>query len=274
MKIIEIKDVSDERVRAYASLTEAQLREGYDMGESIFIAESPKVIKTAMDNGYEPLSMLCERRHIEGDAAEILASCKKGMPVYTGERAVLEALTGYKLTRGVLCAMRRPEMPPIEDTVRGKSRICVLDGVVDSTNIGSIFRSAAALGVDAVVLSPQCCDPFNRRVVRVSMGTVFQVPWCFCDVPVKRLKELGFKTIALALRKESFYLGERELGHEPKLAAVFGSEGDGLAPEVIDSCDMVAKIPMYHGVDSLNVGAAAAVVFWEIRRRERQGVML
>lgn len=269
MDVIEINDISDSRVRAYASLTDAQLREGYAMGESIFIAESPKVIKTAMGNGYEPLSMLCERRHIEGDAAHVLSLCPEQMPVYTGEREVLQGLTGYKLTRGVLCAMRRPAPPSLEEVASGASRVCVLDGVVDSTNIGSIFRSAAALGVEAVVLSPQCCDPFNRRVVRVSMGTVFQVPWCFCDVPVKRLKELGFKTIALALRKESFYLGERELGHEPKLAAVFGSEGEGLAPEVIDSCDMVAKIPMYHGVDSLNVGAAAAVVFWEIRRRER-----
>lgn len=266
MDIIEINDIEDERVKAYASLTDAQLREGFDRGESIFIAESPKVIRTALDRGYMPVSMLCERRHIDGDAAELLSLCPGKMPVYTGERHVLQSITGYKLTRGVLCAMHRPEMPAVEDIVKDKGRVCVLDGVVDSTNIGSIFRSAAALGMDAVVLSPQCCDPFNRRVVRVSMGTVFQVPWCICQKPVKKLKDLGFKTVALALRKESFLLGERDIKDEKRLAAVFGSEGDGLAPEVIDSCDMVARIPMYHGVDSLNVGAAAAVVFWEIRR--------
>ena len=264
--IINITEAADPRVDVYARLTEAQLRQhGGDGG--IFIAESPKVIRVAMDAGYVPESMLCEARHITGDAADILLRCPGCMPVYTGERAVLETLTGYRLTRGVLCAMCRRPMPAVEDLCRNASRVAVLDAVCDTTNIGAIFRSAAALGIDAVLLTPQSCDPLNRRAVRVSMGTVFLVPWTWLDRPVHALKDLGFKTVAMALRDDSVSLDDPALMAEPRLAIVLGTEGDGLANDVIEATDITCRIPMAHGVDSLNVAAASAVAFWQLRKR-------
>lgn len=265
MNVIEITDISDPRVAVYARLTEAQLRSSDDHG--IFIAESPKVINVALDAGYTPLSMLCEGRHITGDAAEILHRCPADMPVYTGQRAVLESLTGYKLTRGVLCAMQRYALPKVEDICRNASRIAVIDGVCDTTNIGAIFRSAAALGIDGILLTPTSCDPLNRRAVRVSMGTVFLVPWTWLDRPIKELSKLGFKTLAMALRDDSVSLDDPALNAEPRLAIILGTEGDGLAQNVIDDADLVCRIPMAHNVDSLNVAAASAVTFWQLRKQ-------
>lgn len=261
MKIIEVTDIHATELSVYASLTEAQLRSE----QNLFIAESPKVIAVAMQAGYVPQSMLCERRHIDGDAAEILRQCPAEMPVYTGEREVLASLTGYKLTRGVLCAMCRGALPTVEEICCGARRLAVIDSVVDTTNIGAIFRSAAALGVDGVLLTRTSCDPLNRRAVRVSMGTVFLVPWTWLDSPVASLADYGFKTVAMALTDNSVSIDSPRLCAEERLAIVLGTEGDGLAPEVIESTDYVARIPMAHGVDSLNVAAAAAVAFWQLR---------
>lgn len=255
----------------YASLTEAQLRSRLDESQGIFICESPKVIDVAMRAGYTPLSMLCEPRHIEGDAAPLLARCPADMPVYTGQRELLQQLTGYKLTRGVLCAMRRPALPSVEKVIEGACRVAVIDAVVDATNIGSIFRAAAAIGVDGILLTPQSCDPLNRRAVRVSMGSVFLVPWTWLDRPVADLSAAGLKTVALALTDRSVPIDDRTLCAEPRLAMVLGTEGDGLAREVIASTDYVARIPMAHGVDSLNVASAAAVAFWQLRPRPTSG---
>ena len=262
--IIEIDNLNTAGVEVYSTLTEAQLRNRLNPTEGLFIAESPKVIHVAIDAGYRPVSMLCERRHITGDAAGIIARCPE-MPVYTGERNILQTLTGYTLTRGVLCAMRRPELPTVEDIVRGARRVAVIDSVTDTTNIGAIFRSAAALGIDAVLLTRTSCDPLNRRSVRVSMGSVFLVPWTWLDSPIDTLKEYGLKTAAMALRDDSVSLDSPTLCAEPRLAIILGTEGDGLAQPVIDNADYTVRIPMAHNVDSLNVAAASAVAFWQLR---------
>jgi len=264
--IIELTSLDQPGVDVYSSLTEAQLRNQLEPEKGIFIVESPKVIRVALNAGYEPLSLLCERRHVEGDAADIVARCP-GIPIFTGSREQLARLTGYTLTRGVLCAMRRPQMPTVEATVRDARRVVVIHGVVDTTNIGAIFRSAAALGIDAVLLTRDSCDPLNRRAVRVSMGSVFLVPWTWLDAPVASLGELGFKTAAMALTDDSVSLDDPRLKREPRLALVMGTEGDGLPRQVIAQTDYVVRIPMAHGVDSLNVAAAAAVAFWELREK-------
>lgn len=266
-RIIEINDIADERVVPFASLTEAQLRSRLDPACALFIAESPKVIAVALDKGYMPEAMLCERRHISGDAAPLLARCREDMPVYTGSRELLQGLSGYKLTRGVLAAMRRPEPPTVEAVCRGARRVAVIDSVVDTTNIGAIFRGAAALGIDAILLTPTSCDPLNRRAVRVSMGSVFLIPWTWLEGGVGELNRLGFKTVAMALTDKSVPIDDPALCGEERLAIILGTEGDGLANEVISATDYVARIPMAHGVDSLNVAAAAAVAFWQLRAR-------
>jgi tRNA G18 (ribose-2'-O)-methylase SpoU len=271
--IIEIDDLARPELDIFARLTEAQLRNRLEPEKGIFIAESPKVISRALDAGYEPTALLMERKHIEGQASEIIARCG-GIPLYTGESAILEQLTGYRLTRGGLCAMRRPKLQTVEELCIDARRIAVLEGIVDSTNIGAIFRSAAALNMDAVLLTPTCCDPLHRRAVRVSMGTVFQIPWTYigesaADWPHpggERLKALGFKTAAMALSNKSVSIDDKALADEPKLAIVLGTEGDGLADSTIASCDYTVKIPMSHGVDSLNVAAASAVAFWQLGR--------
>ena len=262
--IIEITSLQQPGVEIFSTLTEAQLRNRLEPQKGIFIAESPKVIKVALDEGYEPLALLCERRHIEGDARDIIARCGD-IPVYTGERDLLASLTGYLLTRGVLCAFRRPVSKPVAEICAGASRIVVIDGVVDTTNIGAIFRSAAAMGIDAVLLTRSSCDPLNRRAVRVSMGSVFLVPWTWLDAPLSSLRELGFKTAAMALTDHSVSIDDPQLMSEPRLAIVMGTEGDGLPKETIADSDYVVRIPMHHHVDSLNVAAAAAVAFWQLR---------
>ena len=266
MASIEIASLGDPRVEMFGALTEAQLRNRLEPEKGIFIAESPKVINVALNAGYEPLAMLCEKRHIAGDAAQLIARCGD-IPVYTGERELLSRLTGYVLTRGVLCAIRRPQAPRIEDVCRDGRRIVVIDGVVDTTNIGAIFRSAAALGIDAVLLTRNSCDPFNRRAVRVSMGSVFLVPWTWMDDDLESLHQYGFKTAAMALSDDSIPLDSPSLAAEERLAIVMGTEGDGLPHETIARADYVVRIPMSHDVDSLNVAAAAAVAFWELRKR-------
>lgn len=263
--IVEIESIDDPRLAPFASLTEAELRSRLDPEKALFIVESPKVISVALDKGFVPEAILCEKRHIDGDAAPLLARCPDDMPVFTGSRELLQSLTGYKLTRGVLAAIRRPAEPAVEEVCRGAGRVVVIDSVVDTTNIGAIFRSAAALGIDAVLLTQTSCDPLNRRAVRVSMGSVFLVPWTWLTAGVGSLNHLGFKTVAMALSDNSIPIDDPRLGAEPKLAIVVGTEGDGLAPEVISSTDYVARIPMAHGVDSLNVAAAAAVAFWQLR---------
>ena len=266
MPIIEITSLTHPGVEVFATLTEAQLRNRIEPDKGIFIAESPKVIRVALDAGYEPLALLCERKHIEGDAADIVARCGD-IPVYTGERDMLASLTGYTLTRGVLCAMRRPAPRSVEDICNNCSRIVVVDGVVDTTNIGAIFRSAAALGIDAVLLTPTSCDPLNRRAVRVSMGSVFLVPWTWIETPISHLNQLGYKTAAMALSDNSVSIDDEALNNEPRLAIIMGTEGDGLADNVIAEADYTVRIPMSHHVDSLNVAAAAAVAFWQLRKR-------
>ena len=267
--IIEITDISAPELDVYARLTEAQRRNILEPEKGVFIAESPKVIRVALDAGMEPKSLLMERRHLEGDGAEIVARCP-GVPVYTGERETLAALTGYALTRGVLCAMARPRPRGPREVLARARRAAVLEGVVDSTNIGAIFRSAAALGVDAVLLTPTSCDPLNRRAIRVSMGTVFQVPWAYLDCwpeDMGLLGELGFKTAAMALTDASLPIDHPAPKSEAKLAVILGAEGDGLAAGTVARADYTLKIPMFHGVDSLNVAAASAVAFWELRAR-------
>lgn len=264
MPVIEITDLTDPAVAIFASLTEAQLRNRLDPDRGIFIAESPKVIRVALNAGYEPVALLCERKHIDGDASDIIARCGD-IPVYTGDRPLLASLTGYTLTRGVLCAMRRPAIKPVAEICAGARRIAVIDGVVDTTNIGAIFRSAAALGIDAVLLTPTSCDPLNRRAVRVSMGSVFLVPWTWIDVTLDSLRDYGFKTVAMALSDESVPIDDPDIMSEPRLAIVLGTEGDGLSKATIENADYVARIPMAHDVDSLNVAAASAVAFWQLR---------
>ncbi|MCM1348791.1 MAG: RNA methyltransferase [Firmicutes bacterium] len=265
MTPIEIESIHDERVAIFTSLTEAQLRNKLNPEQSLFIAESPKVIHVALDQGYEPTALLCERKHLTGDAADVVARMPD-VPVYTGTRELLSSLTGYTLTRGVLCAMRRPEPPALADVLAGAKRVAVIDSVTDTTNIGAIFRSAAALGVDAVLLTPQSCDPFNRRSIRVSMGSVFLVPWTWVELPlVDTLHAHGFKVAAMALRKDSVNVDNPRLMAETRLAIVLGTEGDGLCNAVIDNADYTVCIPMAHNVDSLNVAAASAVAFWQLR---------
>ncbi|WP_280122586.1 TrmH family RNA methyltransferase [Duncaniella muricolitica] len=263
MPVITVNTLAHPGLEVYASLTEAQLRNRLDPSRGIFIAESPKVINVAIEAGCQPLSLLCEVRHVEGDAASIIARFPD-IPVYTGSRELLASLTGYTLTRGVLCAMRRPVPPAVEEVCRDARRVVVIDGVVDTTNIGAIFRSAAALGIDAVVLTPTSCDPLNRRAIRVSMGTVFLVPWTWVD-DAESLRSLGFKTVAMALTDKSVSIDDPQLCAEPRLAIIMGTEGDGLPASTIQRADYTARIPMAHGVDSLNVAAAAAVAFWQLR---------
>ena len=267
MRIIEINSLGHPGVEVFSTLTEAQLRNRLEPQKGIFIAESPKVIHVALNAGYEPLALLCERKHIEGDAASLIERCGD-IPIYTGERELLASLTGYTLTRGVLCAMRRPVPKTVEEVCRGAKRIAVIDGVVDTTNIGAIFRSAAALGIDAVLLTPSSCDPLNRRAVRVSMGSVFLLPWTWLEAPISSLRTLGFRTAAMALSDNSVPIDHPSLKDEPRLAIVLGTEGDGLSQQVIQETDYVVRIPMWHEVDSLNVAAASAVAFWELRKRD------
>lgn len=265
--IIEITDLNHPALTPYVRLTEAQLRNKRHPGEGIFLAESHKVIGHALDAGCEPLSFLMERRQIEGISGTLLSRCPD-VPVYTADRDVLAALTGYELTRGCLCAMRRPAERSVEEVTANARRIAVLDGIADAANVGAILRSAAALHMDAILLSPTCCDPLNRRAVRVSMGTIFQIPWARLDKNWPgQLRQLGIKTAALALTDRSVSVDDPNLAAEDRLALVLGSEGDGLSEAVISACDHTVRIPMSHGVDSLNVAAAAAVAFWELRIR-------
>lgn len=266
MAIIKINSLDHPGLEVYSQLTEAQLRNRLDPTRAVFIAESPKVIRVALAAGYEPVSMLCEQRHLTGDAADIVASMPH-VPIYTGPRELLAALTGYTLTRGVLCAMRRPMPPSLSAVCREARRVVVINGVVDTTNIGAIFRSAAALGIDAVLLTPNSCDPLNRRAVRVSMGSVFLVPWTWVSEDMSELRQLGFRTAAMALTNRSISLDAPELKTVERLALVMGTEGEGLPHDIINSSDYVVRIPMAHGVDSLNVAAASAVAFWELRQR-------
>lgn len=282
MNRIEVTSLEAPELEVYGTLTEAQLRNKLEPEKGLFIAESPKVISVALDAGMEPVSLLCERKHIEGDARDIIAHCPADMPVYTGSRELLAQLTGYTLTRGVLCAMRRPSMLSPEEVCRNARRIVVLHGVCDTTNVGAIFRSAAALGIDAVLMTRDSCDPLNRRAVRVSMGSVFLVPWTWIDPPQPSLKRressplkgelervcrLGFTTAAMALRHDNIRIDDPRLKATDRLALIMGTEGDGLPEAVIDAADYVVKIPMHHGVDSLNVGNAAAIAFWELAKR-------
>ncbi len=264
MNISEITSIEDPRVSIFSSMTDKELGDKRNRKEGVFIAESPKVIRTALSAGYHPLAMLCEKRHIAGDAADI-ASAIGNTPIYTGSRDTLAGLTGYTLTRGVLCAMQRRPERAVEEICRDAKRIAVIDSVTDTTNIGAIFRSAAALGIDGVLLTPQSCDPLNRRSVRVSMGSVFLVPWTWADNPVQTLRDLGFKSVSMALTDNSIPITNQSLKKEPRLAIILGTEGDGLSDKVISDSDYVARIPMSHGVDSLNVAAASAVAFWELR---------
>lgn len=263
MRPIVITSNSDTRIQIFAGLTDAQLRNRLNPDEGIFIAESPKVIRVALDAGLQPTAMLCEEKHLYGDAADIAARLND-VPIYTGSREVLQSVTGYKLTRGVLCAMRRPKLPEVEALCRKSRRIAVIDDVSDTTNIGSIFRSAAALGIDGILLNETACDPLNRRSVRVSMGSVFLIPWTRLKSGTEILSQYGFKTVAMALRHNSIKIGSPILKREPKLAIILGTEGEGLPLSVIDNADYVVKIPMHHGVDSLNVATAAAIAFYEL----------
>lgn len=270
--IIEITDFNVPQLDVYARISEVQLLNRAEPEKGIFIAESPKVIERALDAGCEPISFLVEHKHIEGEAKALIQRCGE-LPVYTAEFDVLTQLTGFKLTRGMLCAMRRPLLPGIDEVCKNARRIAVLENVVNPTNIGAIFRSAAALGMDAVLLTPGCSNPLYRRAIRVSMGTVFQIPWTFFDEKtdwktdgICKLQEMGFKTAAMALREDSVDIDDPKLLSEEKLAIVLGTEGDGLATETIADCDYTVCIPMAHGVDSLNVAAASAVAFWQLGR--------
>ena len=272
--IIEVTDLSMPELEPFTRLTEAQLRNRLEPEKGIFIAESPKVIQRALDAGYEPVSLLMEHRQLTGQGSGVLARCAD-IPVYTASRELLAELTGYPLTRGVLCAMRRPKLPSVEELCADARRVAVLEGIVDSTNIGAIFRSAAALNMDAVLVTPTCSDPLYRRAVRVSMGTIFQVPWTrigeepsqWPDAGLQRLQSLGFRTAAMALSDDSVSIEDPRLLAEERLAIVLGTEGDGLAARTIAACDYTVRIPMAHEVDSLNVAAASAVAFWQLRAR-------
>lgn len=270
---IKIYDFNAPELDVFVRLTGAQLRNRLEPDKGIFIAESPTVIEVALNSGCEPISLLTDERLINGAVEGIIKRCPD-IPVYIAEREVLTKLTGFELTRGALCAMRRPRLPSVEELCKDARRVAVLESIADSTNIGAIFRSAAALCIDAVLITPSCCDPLCRRAVRVSMGTVFQVPWGrIGDTPddwprdIERLKAMGFKTAAMALTDNSVSIDNEELMGEERLAIILGTEGDGLAKSTIASCDYTVKIPMSHGVDSLNVAAAGAVAFWQLRAR-------
>ena len=267
MEMIEITDFTAPELDVYARLTEAQLLNRFEPKKGMFIAESPKVIMRALDAGCIPVSLLVERNHINAEAAEAIRRCGD-VPVFTASLDILTQLTGFQLTRGMLCAMRHPQLKPLAEVLNGAKRVTVLENVQNPTNVGAIFRSAAALGMDAVLLTPGCSNPLYRRSARVSMGTVFQVPWTYLeDTWQEDLKNLGYKTCAMALRDDSYSVDDPELRQVEKLAIVLGAEGDGLADSTIAACDYTVKIPMYHGVDSLNVAAASAVAFWELRAR-------
>lgn len=271
--IIEINDITAPELDVYARTSEVQLLRYYEPEPGLFIAESPKVIERALNAGYEPLSFLVEHKDLEAEAKQILERYPE-IPVYTAEYDVLVGMTGYALARGMLCAMKRRRLPSVEEICQNTSRIAILENVVNPTNIGAIFRSAAALHMDAVLLTSGCSDPLYRRAARVSMGTVFQIPWTYFDKKsswpeegMKSIQNLGFKTVAMALRDDSFSIDDPKLLAEEKLAIVLGTEGDGLASQTIADCDYTVKIPMSHGVDSLNVAAASAVAFWELGRK-------
>lgn len=271
--IITITDFYNEALDVYTRLTENQLLNRDDPSKGIFIAESPKVIERALDAGCIPLSFLVEDKHVETQAKELLLRCPD-IPVYTAPFEVLTQLTGFALTRGMLCAMRRPALPSVSELCRTSSRIAILENVMNPTNVGAIFRSAAALHMDAVLLTPGCSNPLYRRAIRVSMGTVFQIPWTFFDdtsswqdAGMQTLREHGFLTVAMALRNDSVSIDDPRLTSAEKLAVILGSEGDGLAAETIADCDYTVKIPMAYGVDSLNVAAASAVAFWELGKK-------
>lgn len=272
--IIEIADFEAPELDVYARLSENQLLNRHEPEKGVFIAESPKVIKRALDAGCKPLSLLLERKHIEVQARDVIARCGD-IPVFTSDFEILTQLTGFKLTRGVLCAMRRPPLPSVENICGQARRIAILENIMNPTNIGAIFRSAAALNIDAVLLTPGCSNPLYRRAIRVSMGTVFQIPWTFLgsedsewpDTGMKLLQKLGFKTAAMALRDDSIPIDDARLRAEDKLAILLGTEGDGLSPSTIANCDYTVRIPMSHGVDSLNVAAASAVAFWELGKK-------
>lgn len=270
-KIIEITDFEAPELDIYARLTEGQLLNRHDPEKGLFIAESPKVIERALDAGYLPVSCLVDKKHIESQAKDIIARCGN-IPIYTAEFDILTQLTGFKLTRGMLCAMRRSQLPSVEEVCTGARRIAILENVMNPTNVGAIFRSAAALNIDAVLLTPACSNPLYRRAIRVSMGTVFQIPWTFIgkettDWPqpsLRYLQNLGFKTAAMALSDNSVSIDNPKLMAEEKLAIILGTEGEGLAACTITDCDYTVKIPMSHGVDSLNVAAASAVAFYQL----------
>lgn len=272
--IIEVTDFEAPELDVYARLSENQLLNRHEPEKGIFIAESPKVIERALDAGCQPISLLLERKHIEGQARDVIARCGD-IPIFTSEFEILTQLTGFKLTRGVLCAMRRPALPSVENICSRARRIAILENIMNPTNVGAIFRSAAALNIDAVLLTPGCSNPLYRRAIRVSMGTVFQIPWTFLgsedsewpDTGMKLLQKLGFKTAAMALRDDSVPIDDARLRTEDKLAILLGTEGDGLAPSTIADCDYTVRIPMSHGVDSLNVAAASAVAFWELGKK-------
>ncbi len=267
MEFTLIRDFGDPKLDVYARLTEAQLLNRFEPQKGMFIAESPKVIMRALDAGCQPVSLLVERNHINQEAEEAIRRCGD-VPVFTAPLEVLTQLTGFQLTRGMLCAMRRPALPSLEEVLKGACRVAVLEDIQNPTNVGAIFRSAAALGMDAVLLTPACSNPLYRRSCRVSMGTVFQVPWTYLEGDwVQTLRDQGYQTAAMALRDDSYSIDAPELRQLDKLAVVLGSEGDGLAEDTIAACDYTVKIPMYHGVDSLNVAAASAVAFWELRAR-------
>ena len=269
-KIIKIQAIHVPELDIYARLSEGQLAHYYEPAEGIFIAESPMVIGRALDAGYQPFSLLMEERLIDSQGREVINRCE-GVPVYTAERNVLEQITGYALTRGILCAMYRKPLPSVEEVCRETGRIVVLENVMNPTNVGAIFRSAAALNMDAVLLTCGSSDPLYRRAIRVSMGTVFQIPWTYLD-SIQTLQKLGFQTVAMALREDSVSLEDPRLKEAERLAIVLGTEGDGLAAETIAACDYTVKIPMAHGVDSLNVAAASAVAFWELGRRGKNDI--
>ena len=274
--IIEINDYNAKELDVYVRLTGAELRRGIENERGIFIAESPMVIDVALDSGYKPLSLLTDKRMLDASAKKIIERAGD-VPIYTAEKELLKRITGFELTRGALAAFERPELPSVEDVLRGAKRVAILEEITDSTNIGALFRSAAALNIDAVLVTPTCCDPLCRRAVRVSMGTVLLVPWTRIgdkkeDWPergLSLLSSLGFKTVAMALTDNSVSIDDEALMNEERLAIVLGTEGNGLSKTTIAKCDYTAKIPMSNGVDSLNVAAAGAVAFWQLRRKTK-----
>lgn len=268
INMIEVTDFNAPQLDVYARLTEGQLLNRHEPQNGMFIAESPKVIERALDAGCVPVSILMEKKHAEGQGREIIRRCGS-IPVYTAGSEVLTQLTGFKLTRGMLCAMRRPAPRTVSEVCAGARRIAVLENVMNPTNVGAIFRSAAALGMDGILLMPAGSDPLYRRSIRVSMGTVFQIPWAFLDEDngIRALRGMGFTTVAMALKEDSLNVDDPQLMREEKLAVVLGTEGDGLAPDTISDCEYTVRIPMSHGVDSLNVAAASAVAFWQLGRR-------